>query len=1221
MSAIAEFDVFACPLDGRNLIEASAGTGKTWNICGLYLRLLLERGLGAQQILVVTFTNAATAELRERIRTRIVEVLAWLRDADASGEGAPGDPFVVALHRAVAARTGLDRPGMARILDQALQSFDEAAIFTIHGFCQRALADAAFSAGLPFTLELVTDDREMVLEAVHDFWRKHIAADTCPPALAAWLRQKKDTPEKYAKLLARSLAKPLATCRWAAVEGDASDTAAALTAFDAARALWSAQRDDIVDCVVTGLEALNKNSYKDESIAKAARDWDERFRNASPLVAIDTDSKLKLLSASTLAERTKKNCVPPSHPFFDAAALYLTALEAATASLERARLALLRTLIETVGPELRQRKRERRVIAFDDMLYNLYDALTSGAQPQLAATLRTRYPVALIDEFQDTDPLQFAIFEQLYARDALPAFFVGDPKQAIYRFRHADLHAYLRARSEATALYTLAANQRSTPGVIAALNGLFTATPDAFMLPGLDYQPVTAGAKPRKPFVDTSAPCADLQVWMLPTNDDGKPIAKTAASGYAARATAAEISRLIAAGRAGRVAIDGEPLAAADIAVLVRSHAQGSAVKEALAALGVGSVELSQASVFRSTDAEDLERVLVAVNEPSRDALLRAALATTIMGRDATAIAAIAADESALLALLERFAGYRDLWLRQGVGVMLRRFFDREGVAARMLRRDDGERRLTNLLHLAEQLHQAAATHPSPDALLRWLATQRREDSADEVAQLRLESDQNLVKIVTIHKAKGLEFPVVFCPYVWDGRTKFGPPKPEGREYHAADGTAVIDFRLPEEIDTEEKSAIDAGVRLEDAAETLRLIYVALTRAVYRCYLVAGTYTTRSFKSESASESMRSLLNWLAAGGSMAPEGWLEHKQPIDIGDAWRALAARLHPHLALAPLPLAAGTPLAPQGPAPESLVALSPPASIAPAWRIGSFSALMQDARGEAAADDRDAHIADATARFGAPPPAVAPDDILRFPRGPGAGDCLHAVFERIDFSDPTAWGTHIARALALHSPSPPGARAAEQVATMLGDVLSAALPDGIVLRAIPRARQLTELEFSVPSAHVTAALLTATLRSLGYDVPRLAFRDLEGYLRGFVDLVFEHNGRYYVLDWKSNHLGYTPADYGPAALDAAMAEHGYHLQYLLYSLAVDRHLRRCVPGYRSSEHFGGVLYLFVRGVRPAWRNADGTAAGVFHHRPTTATLARLDALFGAPPTASLP
>jgi len=1223
MKAPAEFDVFGCDLDGINLIEASAGTGKTWNICGLYLRLLLERGLDVQKILVVTFTNAATAELRERVRSRIVETLGFLRDG--SEANLPHDPFVPRLVESVEKRSGETRDRLGLTLDKALQYFDEAAIFTIHGFCQRALADTSFSAGLPFSLELVTDDSEMVMEAVQDFWRKRVADDSCPAALATYLQEVGDTPEKYAKLLERSLAKPLASRLWPADIDKTStiDATAVTAAYDAARALWIAERDTIVARLTASLPALNANSYKPQGVEQAAREWDDWFKEGVPLAPVPEKNKLELLSSETLQKRTKKGQTKPKHAFFDAAGALLGARQTITQELDLARLRLIRDMMNSAGAELGQRKRARRVISFDDMLYNLYAALEGDAHPGLAASLREKYPVALIDEFQDTDPLQFAIFDNIYGKGDAPAFLVGDPKQAIYSFRNADLHAYLRARQSASADYTLADNQRSTKGLIEALNGLFLATSNAFMLAGLDYYAVHMGDKERKPFADKSLQRADLQAWTLPQTPEGDPLPKATAKALCAQASAAEIARLITEAGKGGISIGARPLRPGDIAVLVRTHAQGSEMKRELATLNIGSVELSQASVFQSSDAEEVERVLIAINQPSRDALLRAALATEMMGADAARIAEISGNEAALMGYLERFAEYREIWLRQGVGVMYRRLLTDQGVSARILRRPDGERRLTNLLHLGEQIHQAAATHQSPDALLRWLATQRREGSADEVAQLRLESDRNLVQIITIHKAKGLEFPIVFCPFLWDGNTRFGGAKPEGREYHDADGTAVIDFRLDEENDGD-RDAIKAQIKLEESAESLRLIYVALTRAIYRCYLVAGTYTTMSFGRPSTSQSTKSLLNWLVAGGKESPEDWFEGKRsPADIAAAWESLAKRLAPHLGLEPLPANPGTPVTLAGPAPETLAALPAPKTIAPAWRFTSFSGMTSDAKSESAANDHDAHVPEGAKRIGPPPPDIAPEDILRFPRGPSAGTCLHAMFDRIDFTDPAGWDEAVGRSLFAHPQFLPGAsttaltaQLAKMASRMLADVMNTKLPKDIVLGSITANRRLTELEFSLPSPRVSASALNGALKSLGYDVPRFAFRDVEGYLKGFIDLVFEHRGRYYVVDWKSNHLGYARSDYGPAELHAAMAEHSYHLQHLLYSLAIDRYLKHRVPGYRHETHFGGVFYLFVRGVRPDWVNADGSPAGVFHDRPSTATLARLDDLFSEKP-----
>ncbi|MBN8265316.1 MAG: PD-(D/E)XK nuclease family protein, partial [Xanthomonadales bacterium] len=690
------------------------------------------------------------------------------------------------------------------------------------------------------------------------------------------------------------------------------------------------------------------------------------------------------------------------------------------------------------------------------------------------------------------------------------------------------------------------------------------------------------------------------------------------------------------------IRIGGKALAPADIAVLVRSHGQGARMRRALASFGVGSVELSQASVFASDDAEELERVLLAIAEPLRERRVKAALSTAAMGRDAAALAALAADEAALLATLDAFARWRETWLARGFGAMLRQWMAEEGVAARLLARADGERRLTNLMHLAELLQQEAGS-ASPEVLLRMLATRRRDGSGGDATQLRLESDRNLVQIVTIHRAKGLEYGIVFCPFLFDGH----PGRAEGglmRAWHDAEGGLVLDYRRDAAGDDD----MQDRMRLERDAESLRLAYVALTRAVHRCYLVVGSYARLIHGKPSYAEAGRSLLNWMVAGAGMDLAAWRRHKMsPAEIDARWRGLVCSSlcdgQPAMRLVDLPDGRGSALAPPDNAGARPHALRPP-SIPPGWRIGSFSALVSGATHEQAARDHDARAlhADAIGDLAAPEPgsaggadepagadamavsAPAPDDILRFPRGPVAGDCLHAVFERIDFTDPSGWDAAIEAALGAHPQRLPSGADSEQdrarlprmLRRMLGDVLGAPLlaadhPMGsLTLDKVDPARRLVELGFHLPAPRLNAAQCNAWLAASGYRAPRLAFGEVGGYLKGFIDLVFEHGGRYWVLDWKSNHLGEQPEDYAPARLEAAMQAHGYHLQHLLYSVALHRHLGRALPGYAYERHFGGVLYLFVRGVRPGWQ-VGGAPAGVFHHRAEAGVIDALDAL----------
>ncbi|MEF8703717.1 MAG: exodeoxyribonuclease V subunit beta [Candidatus Accumulibacter sp. UW26] len=1221
-----DLDVFACPLDGLRLIEASAGTGKTWNICGLYLRLLLERNLEVQQILVVTFTNAATAELRERIRRRIVDVVAYLQ------RGTMADPFVTRLVAAVTGNAGVDRRQMLVRLDAALHTFDEAAVFTIHGFCQRALAETPFAASLPFRLELLHDDQPLRLEAVSDFWRRHIADDAISPALANALCSHKDSPESWARLLGRQMAKPRSRLIWpegteSAAEDRTLDALADLGArFERACRLWQGDGGEATAALLAGLPALNATSYRAAAVQIAADAWQRWLTSGDPLAAPDAESgKAQLFAADFILAKTKKRQTSPAHPFFDAAAELLAAHAALLRVLTLARLRLLRRMFAEAGATLREQKRRQRLLSFDDMLYNVAAALAAGDSARLGESLRRRYPVALIDEFQDTDPLQFAIFKAIYGattdRPPGPLFLVGDPKQAIYSFRNADLHTYLAARRAAGMPYTLRHNQRSTSALIDACNALFMANPKAFILAGLAYQPVISGNKPRPALVDRSpaaSPAAALTLWQLPAAD-GDYLLRAEAKQAALDATAGEVARLLRAAQAGQLTVGDRPLAPGDIAILVKSHAQGRLTREALQQVGVGCVELSQQSIFHSADAAELERVLLAILEPARPPLLMAALATELMGFDALSVEALAADEERLLQIMSRFMAYHESWLQRSFGVMFRHWLEQEAVAFRLLARSDGDRRMTNLLHLGELLQQAQAEHPAPDALLRWLTGKRRDDDAGEVAQLRLESDRNLVQIVTIHKAKGLEYGVVFCPFLWDGHVSaFG--ELEGCEYHDDDGQPVIDFRP--ELAAAEVAEISGRRRQEKDAEFMRLIYVALSRAVYRCYLIAGCYATQTFGRRSLSQSRRSLLNWLVAGREPYP-AWLAHQRDAAAIDAdWQALAAGAGAAIALHELPSTAGIPLAAAETFADHLEALAPPARILPGWRIGSFSSLQHGSENEAAASDHDGRTMPTPLVLDAGEESLAPDDILYFPRGPNAGDCVHALFESIDFTDSAPWPALIDQALAAYPQSLPGlaadeaaGRLARMLRRLLDDVLTSVLPDGIVLASVPRRHRLIELAFNLPAAGVTAQRLNGWLQAQGYPVPRLAFAPLSGYLKGFIDLIFCHDDRFYVLDWKSNHLGYAAADYGEQPMATAMAEHGYHLQYLLYCLALHRYLRSRIADYAYDRHFGGVLYLFVRGVRPGWQwvTASGEAktCGVHHHRPSGSTIDSLDAL----------
>ncbi|MBC8720814.1 exodeoxyribonuclease V subunit beta [Paraburkholderia sp. 31.1] len=1224
--AADELDVFACPLDGVNQIEASAGTGKTWNICALYVRLLLEKNLNADQILVVTFTKAATAELHERIRGRLAELHRAI-EMDDDGD----DPFIRRLFETtLAPERGIEREAALKVVRRALRTFDQAAIHTIHAFCQRALQEAPFAAAMPFAFEMEADDAALRFELAADFWREQVEPVAhAHPAFAAWLVAKRAGPASLDEQLARRLKKPLAQLRWGSVDA-AGASADPQAGFNVACAIWRAERDAIVALLAEAQERLSKTTHKPDHVSAAIAAWTDYFAQGD-CHAPPPRAALKL-TASALKKATKVKFEPPAHPFFEHADALAAAVVAAEAA-QRARwLALVQTWLDYAPAELVARKRTRRVVSFDDLLANLYRALAAHAW--LADALRSRYPAALIDEFQDTDPLQFAIFSRIFA-PAGPLFLVGDPKQAIYSFRAADLHTYLAARESASACYTLAVNQRSTAPIVEACNRIFEANRQAFVLDGLDYQPVRAGERRRAPFTDPDASGGDFRIWTLPRG--ATPLDKRSAQRAASEACAAEIVGLLRGAREGVVTIGDKPLAPGDIAVLVQTHKQGSLVKRVLAAWGVGSVELAQASVFATLDAEQIERVLAAIDTPGDLRRLRAALATDWLGLDAAALwrltqvadaaAAAAVDEPApaldaadAMGWVERFSRYRMLWHERGFAVMWRTLVRELRVAQRLVAGVDGERRLTNVNHLAELVQARAATQPGIAPTLRWLAAQREQGGGDE-AQLRLESDRNLVQIVTVHKSKGLEYAVVFCPFLNDGGLREPPSSglPDAREYHDDSGDAVLHYGCDEE---EAERASRYAVR-EQAAERARLVYVALTRAVYRCYLVAGTYLS----SRSTKESRRSVLNWLVGGSGHTFDAWLaEPPDEAALAASWQALAGG---PVTLRALPeVTRRVPLESLRDQGAHLHARANRRPLRDQWRMASFSGLIAaggrsaDAHAHAPQEDvRPDHdeIADAlpsapllTPLAASSAPAHADDDILGFPRGAAAGDCLHRMFELADFTEARTWPDAIRGAL-RERPAPAAPELAVRLPAMMhrliADVVSTELVPGMTLARLDPRRRLNELEFLFAAPSLDFPALRELLIEYGYPDVALEPGVLRGFVKGFIDMIVEHDGRFWIVDWKSNHLGDTAADYAAASLEAAMASHAYHLQALLYTVALHRYLKTRVRDYAYDTHIGGYLYLFVRGVRPDWRDVDG-AAGVHRRRAPFELVALLDA-----------
>ncbi len=1179
-------DVFGAALTDVGLIEASAGTGKTYTVSGLYLRLVLEAWLPVERILVVTYTKAATAELRERIRGRLGQA------RQVFLAGATEDPF----HRELLARVA-DREEAVRRLTAAIHGFDEAAVFTIHGFCQRVLSDNAFESAMPFETEVLADEADVLREVVEDFWRRELYPAS--PLLVRYVLAKGLDTAKLLQAIRPHVGKPYLEIRGAATNPDPGTLEQAFTrSYAAARSQWQACRPE-VEQLLLQTKGLNGNRYRPKSISVWAEGLSAYFQPEQPMLG--SFDKLEKFTASYLQGSMNKGHAAPEHSFFDTCQKFRESLEALEAGYAAHLQSLERRLLEYADEQMESRKRRRRVLSYDDLLNNLHAALEGPGGEALAEAVRHQYAAALIDEFQDTDPVQYAIFRRLYRSTGLPVFLVGDPKQAIYSFRGADIYAYLAGREDAARAYTLETNWRSVPALVRALNTVFANPPQPFLFPEIPFRAARAASREPEFLAEAGAAPAVLRLWWLAGEDESKALGKTEAAALAAEATAVEIARLLNLGASGQARIGDRPLGGGDVAVLVRSHRQGSQVHAALLALGVPSVRHAQDSVFHSPEALDLERLLLALASPEREPLVRAALATGVLGVGGTDLYRMAADEQAWDAIVETFHAWHTLWHEHGFMPMFRDLLQVRGVAGRLLALPDGERRLTNLLHLAEMLQATAdREHLGMEALVKWLGERRQAEGSDsDEAMLRLESDEHLVRIVTVHKSKGLQYPVVFCPFLWDGR--LGADKDGPLSFHdpASGHAPVLAFG---EAAT---GAAREQARREEMAESLRLLYVALTRAQQRCYVVWGAIK----------DAGTSPLAWVlhpppdTAPGPAEADKHFRSLNPGALHTDLDRLVEAAGGSLSVEPAPTGPGEPFRPAAGTGPELRSRRFGGRIREPWRITSFSALATGHGVEL--PDYDAGWSGEAGQE----PLAGAADIHAFPRGARPGECLHAIFERTDFAaaNPEALDGLVGRTLAEYGF---GSQWREVIARMVCRVLDTALDatGDLRLAGLPGSRRLNELEFYYSVTRIEPAGLRRLLAAHGLSAPgplrefveTLTFAPARGYMKGFMDLVFEHGGRFHLVDYKSNWLGAEPSAYAQEHLPAVMARESYYLQYLIYTVALHRYLGRRLPDYDYERHFGGVYYLFLRGMDPE----AGSARGVFHDRPAWRLVQALDA-----------
>lgn len=1200
-------DALTFPLHGSRLIEASAGTGKTWTIAALYLRLVLQHGGDAafvrtllpNEILVMTFTRAATRELSNRVRERLVQAAAYFR-----GELDLDDPYLEQLADNYEGES--ERLVAAHRLVLAAETMDEAAIFTIDAWCQRMLREHAFDSGSLFDEELVSDERALFEDAAHDYWRQHVYPLNTH-ALAAVLDTWRDVEGLKAsvrELVQRTTVlgvpdpEPLAALVARVQRAQQAELARLKEGwFDRANEMerWIAGHR------AANPKCFNGNKMRADSLVKwfeALRAW---AQDPAMLMPDVTDTAWKRLTAEGILDAFSKDFSAEVPACFDCTALLREALQA----IDPLSHALLRHAAGHIAARMAELKQRTRQFGFADMLARLKDALEGPNGEALRRRIVTQYPVAMIDEFQDTSPDQYRIFDLLYrVADNDPnggLFLIGDPKQSIYGFRGADIHSYLAARRATEGRhYQLGTNYRSTSALVDAVNRLFQHAEGHGGHPGyaagafrfrkgevnpLPFEAVRAAGR-KAELVGVDGPYQALAMCAT----DREDMKADEYREFFAQHCAEHIVRLLNDEHVGfREGGRFTRLVPADIAILVRDRREAAAIRHALMRRRVASVYLSDKdSVVESEEARDVLRWLHAVANPLDGQLARAALATRTAGLPLAELAKLSSDETAWEVRVEQLKALHVCWQRQGVLAMLRRFIHELGLPARLLREPGGERRLTNLLHLAELLQEASSQLDGEQALIRWFAEQVEGlgEGGDERV-LRLESDAELVKVITVHKSKGLEYPLVYLPFAVTAR-KTDKRNRTFFEYVDEEGGRRIDLALSDEA----LQAVDRA-RLE---EDLRLLYVALTRARHFLWLgVAAVAAAR--KGENRLH--ESALGYLLSGGSPVPAASLHDYLGRLRGDCGGIALHTLDPLDGCTVLNrVEERAPLV--EPAPFD-------AHFERNWSVGSFTSITRHTTAPPQRAAEETLLEDDPVATNAPRVEDAPWH--RFPRGSVPGNFLHEQLEWMGQEgfavvDDPHFDTRLAQRIERAGW---GNRLDDAMAWLKTVVTTRLPPIGAALSDI--AAPLPEMEFWFPSEGLAVGELDRLCRRhlLGSTPrPALPERELHGMLKGFCDLVFEHEGRYWVLDYKSNALGTHDAAYTKRTMEEGMAEHRYDIQGAIYLLALHRLLKsRLGEDYDPAAQLGGAVFLFLRGI------ANTTTHGCCLLEPDLALLNGLDRL----------
>lgn len=1214
-----QLNPISIPLNAVSLIEASAGTGKTYTMGSLYLRLLLQAGentfpyaLNVEQILVVTFTEMATEELKRKIRERIYDakqkLTAYQQTQDSAVFGQ--DDFLRELVATIS-----DLPLAIQRLTLAEQNMDLAAIYTIHGFCRRMLMQYAFNSGVHFNLELSGEEDDLLLRLAQKIWRDHFYSQ--PYAVVEFIQKNLVSPSnivtKIKKFAGSELKLPEKRPHF--FEGTFEEFLSKIDDYfhdiedkeQKLKKLWKDKSQEIRDLIDAELQKAIPKDHKKINPSSFRKDHKSKWFTLMNKWAEEPEAPqpdcLKIFRQSEINKQAGSKCEEfLTHVVFEEIdELYQWQVFFVKAPIFH--------FLKELNTQLAEYKLNHSEKSFYDLLRLLKEALCHPNNTEFAQLIRYQYPFAMIDEFQDTDAVQYQIFSKVYVEPQRlePVtdngfIMIGDPKQAIYKFRGADIFTYFKAADEAQHRFNLGKNYRSHQDVVQCVNHLF----DFREPPPFLYEKI--------PFLPVESKDDHPKFWL---NGEVEPavrfyVDETSVKENMAKACAISIQHWLQSAvennadfRSDEKGVE-KALKPESIAVLVRSRKEADLVKNELRRLGIASVFLSENSnVFDSKAAKDLLLILRACLNPFSERNILNAVATAIFAQTAADIQRIRLDENRWEYWIEKFIHYQKTWQKQGVLVMLHQLFLQEKITEKLYPTVDGKRLVTDLLHLAELLQEAATLNESEAALLRWFEKQIQGEERQNEQQVRLESELQLVKIVTIHKSKGLEYDLVWLPFIGYA-SKFRPEHIS--TYYDQKRKAVL-----WDID----GSHEKDVKQEDFAEQLRLLYVALTRAKYQLNIgVPKTFE----------EKWSALLYVLT-------QGEIQTNEKPTAYDSLPLLRKLVHDasegsiQISETTALKALDAPMQSETQAPLNAATFT--GHIEQNWTVTSFSAIeaihqnkkyyKEQLAAESAVafepvfdggKDYDFNeqatetMLESASHESAYPFGYSPFD---FPHGIKIGTALHRFLEKYDFSQPLNEDKveKLCQWLQLDETWLPSLQ--QWMNAILDTPLSADDPT-LKLSNLSRQQCVKEMQFYLKLNRVfdVSAFNRALQKHHHLPSEALQFDSIKGMLRGFMDLVFCHNGKYYLVDYKSNFLGVEPQNYVGKSLEQAMLANHYDWQYLFYTLALHRYLQQRDANYQYEIHFGGVFYCFLRGMNG--ENQDG----VFFDKPDYALIQALENVF---------